>query len=101
MARATNSYSCQECGATHSKWSGRCDDCGAWNTITEEARREATPKGLSAGRGRNIEFVGLKGKSEVPARKKTNIDEFDRVCGGGLVAGSALLVGGDPGIGKS
>lgn len=101
MARAKNTYSCQECGATHSKWSGRCDDCGAWNTITEEARRDATPKGLSTGRGRNIEFVGLKGKSEVPPRKASNIAEFDRVCGGGLVAGSALLVGGDPGIGKS
>ena len=101
MARAANFYSCQECGATHAKWSGRCDDCGAWNTITEEARREITPKGLSPGRGRGINFVGLKGKSEAPPRRISGLTEFDRVAGGGLVPSSALLVGGDPGIGKS
>ena len=59
MARATATYSCQECGANHAKWSGRCDACGAWNTIIEAAPRESTPKGLKPGRGRNIEFVGL------------------------------------------
>ena len=78
MARATATYSCQECGASHAKWSGRCDDCGAWNTIIEEAPRESTPKGLKPGRGRNIEFVGLKGKSDVPPRKASNITEFEQ-----------------------
>ncbi|MAF48761.1 MAG: DNA repair protein RadA [Rhodospirillaceae bacterium] len=101
MARATATFACQECGASHAKWGGRCDACGAWNTIVEEARREAAPKGLSAGRGRKIDFVGLRGQSDAPPRSASRIAEFDRVCGGGLVAGSALLVGGDPGIGKS
>jgi DNA repair protein RadA/Sms len=84
-----------------SKWSGRCDNCGSWNTLVEEAASEQAPKGLGSKRGRSIEFVGLEGSSPPPVRMITGIAEFDRVCGGGLVPGSALLVGGDPGIGKS
>jgi len=101
LARNTTEYVCQECGASFHKWGGRCDACQAWNTLVEEAAPEAAPKGLGPKRGRNVEFVGLEGKSCRPPRRATGIKEFDRVCGGGLVPGSALLVGGDPGIGKS
>ncbi|MBL6927960.1 MAG: DNA repair protein RadA [Rhodospirillales bacterium] len=101
MARNTRQYVCQECGASFPKWAGRCDACGAWNSLVEETGAQSAPKGLGTKRGRAIEFVGLEGKSERPPRQITGIAEFDRVCGGGLVPGSALLVGGDPGIGKS
>ncbi len=101
MARTATQYVCQSCGTTHNRWVGKCEDCGNWNSIVEEAKREAAPKGLGIGKGRVIEFSALTGSSEAPPRKKTGIAEFDRVTGGGLVAGSALLIGGDPGIGKS
>ena len=61
MAKAKSSYVCQECGAVHPKWVGRCDDCGAWNAPVEEAAPESAPKGLGAGKGRRIEFVDLAG----------------------------------------
>ncbi|MBF0391307.1 MAG: DNA repair protein RadA [Alphaproteobacteria bacterium] len=100
--KATASHVCQECGAVHPRWGGRCDACGAWNSIVEEAPRESAPKGLSGGRkGRQVEFVTLNGGGVEPPRRATGLSELDRVCGGGLVPGSALLVGGDPGIGKS
>ncbi len=104
MARAAARYVCQSCGAAFPKWSGRCDACGAWNAIIEEAPRETAPKGLGGAAkagGRKLEFVGLSGEAGGPPRLVTGMAEFDRVCGGGLVAGSALLLGGDPGIGKS
>ncbi|MBC8338510.1 MAG: DNA repair protein RadA [Rhodospirillales bacterium] len=101
MARKAVNYVCQECGASSTKWSGRCEGCGQWNTLAEEAALEATPKGLGAKKGRKIQFQGLRGKSEHPPRQISGIKEFDRVTGGGMVQGSALLVGGDPGIGKS
>ncbi len=101
MAKAKSTYVCQECGATHPKWMGRCDACGAWNSLTEEAAAESAPKGLGGKRGKKIEFVGLDGHEKDPPRRVAGIAEFDRVLGGGLVPGSAVLVGGDPGIGKS
>ncbi|WP_142848696.1 DNA repair protein RadA [Telmatospirillum sp. J64-1] len=101
MAKVSTRYVCQECGADYPKWIGKCEACGAWNSIVEEQPREATPKGLSGKSGRRIQFVGLKGEAKPPPRRIIGIEEFDRVCGGGLVPGSALLVGGDPGIGKS
>jgi DNA repair protein RadA/Sms len=106
MARAQARFVCQECGAVHAKWVGRCESCGAWNSLVEEAPQEAVPKGLGGkapggGKARPIDIVGLRGASAMPPRRTSGIAEFDRVCGGGLVAGSALLVGGDPGIGKS
>ena len=101
MARSNTTYVCQECGASHAKWSGRCDSCGAWNSILQDAQSDSVPKGLSGKKGRAVEFVGLKGEEKPLPRLCSGITEFDRVCGGGLVAGSALLVGGDPGIGKS
>ncbi len=101
LARKSTTYACQNCGASHSKWTGRCDGCGEWNSLVEEQSSESAPKGLSKGKGRRVEFVGLKGTAERPPRSISKINEFDRVTGGGLVPGSAILVGGDPGIGKS
>src|SRR5216683_2689899 len=101
MARALARYVCQQCGTAQPKWAGRCDDCGGWNTLVEEAVRESAPKGLGSGKGRKLAFVGLDGVAQAMARRLSGMAEFDRVCGGGLVPGSALLVGCDPGIGKS
>ncbi len=102
MARAESRYVCQSCGAVHPKWAGKCDDCGAWNSLVEEAVRAGAPRGLGGGKnGRPLQFVGLQGNADAAARRVSAIAEFDRVCGGGLVPGSALLIGGDPGIGKS
>jgi DNA repair protein RadA/Sms len=101
MARPQPRYVCQGCGASQPKWSGRCEACGAWNSIVEEAPRELAPRGLSGGASRKLEFLRLVGDSRPVPRRLSGIAEFDRVTGGGLVPGSALLVGGDPGIGKS
>jgi DNA repair protein RadA/Sms len=97
-------YVCQQCGAATPKWAGRCEACGAWNSLAEEVARAAPPKGLGQGGGRrggHLDFVALRGETAGPPRLLTGIAELDRVCGGGLVAGSTILVGGDPGIGKS
>ncbi|MEY4879135.1 MAG: hypothetical protein RJB62_604 [Pseudomonadota bacterium] len=102
MARGGVSFVCQACGAVHPKWSGRCDDCGAWNTLVEESA--APPAGAGAKRsakGRPFALEGLSTTDKEPVRRMTGIAEFDRVAGGGLVPGSALLIGGDPGVGKS
>jgi len=101
MAKAQARFVCQECGAVSPRWVGKCEACGAWNSIVEEIPREQVTKGLSTKPGRRIEFVGLEGSSAPVTRLMTGIHELDRVAGGGLVPGSALLVGGDPGIGKS
>src|SRR6201986_557559 len=102
MAKSSASFTCQSCGTVTSKWAGKCESCGGWNTIVEEAG--AIPIGASAGprkRGRRFALEDLKTTDEAPPRRATGIPEFDRVCGGGLVPGSALLIGGDPGVGKS
>ena len=91
---------CQACGAASGKWAGRCDACGAWNTIVEEVVSEA-PRTTSAGRGHAIAGEALDGAAATLRRLESGIREFDVVTGGGLVPGSALLVGGEPGIGKS
>jgi DNA repair protein RadA/Sms len=101
MVRSAAVYVCQSCGSSHNRWAGKCEACGEWNAIVEEARREAAPKGLGGARGKVIELAPLSGVSAPLARRRTGISEFDRVTGGGLVPGSALLIGGDPGIGKS
>jgi DNA repair protein RadA/Sms len=103
MAKALHSYVCQNCGAQATKWSGRCESCGAWNTITEEATAApvAGARGQSLPKGRKGQLVGLKGDLPPPPRITSGISELDRVAGGGFVRGSAVLVGGDPGIGKS
>ena len=100
MARAL-SFVCQSCGAAHSKWSGKCDACGGWNTIVEESAAIPAGAGARRNKGRPFALEDLKAADELPARRITGVAEFDRVCGGGLVPGSALLIGGDPGVGKS
>ena len=102
MAKSSTSFVCQSCGNTSSKWAGKCEACGGWNTITEEGA--APPIGSGASKrlkGRRFALEDLKTEDAPPPRRITGVTEFDRVCGGGLVPGSALLVGGDPGIGKS
>ena len=95
-------YVCQNCGAVYPKWQGKCDACGEWNTIVEE---KVGGEGFSnfnpKRKGSLLDFVSLSGSPQVLERLHTNIRELDRVCGGGLVPGSVILVGGDPGIGKS
>ncbi|HEV2548040.1 MAG TPA: DNA repair protein RadA [Stellaceae bacterium] len=101
MARAQSRFVCQQCGAAHPRWAGRCDACGGWNSLVEEAARESAPKGLGSGKGKRLAFSTLESAPAALTRRLSGIAEFDRVTGGGLVPGSALLVGGDPGIGKS
>jgi DNA repair protein RadA/Sms len=104
MAKVAISYVCRDCGAAHRKWSGRCDGCGAWNSIEEDQGLSAAgpaAKTLGARKGRAIKLNALSGDEQPPPRRTSGIAEFDRVLGGGLVPGSAILVGGDPGIGKS
>ncbi len=102
MIKKTSRFVCQNCGAVHLRWAGKCDSCGSWNTIFEEALPERDIKTATGGEGgRKIDFSDLRGAPEIIFRLKSNISELDRVCGGGLVPGSVILVGGDPGIGKS
>ncbi|MDP4032133.1 MAG: ATPase domain-containing protein, partial [Pseudorhodobacter sp.] len=100
MSKSSTSFTCSACGASHKKWQGRCDACGAWNTIIEEAPLSSGPKSLGA-KGRTIHLTDLATEEDPPPRASSGIDELDRVLGGGLVPASAILVGGDPGIGKS
>lgn len=100
MAKISNIFVCQSCGGVHGKWAGRCDSCGEWNTLVEEVTAQK-PSAKRTKRGKGLEFVDLGGTSAELPRMVSGIGEFDRVTGGGLVPGSALLVGGDPGIGKS
>ena len=105
MARDGAIYVCQACGGVHSKWAGQCTACGGWNTLVEEAQGPRPPGALQpakSGRGaRGLAFETLDVETLPPPRLVTGVDEFDRVCGGGVVPGSAILVGGDPGVGKS
>lgn len=98
-----NTFTCNSCGASTTKWSGRCDACGAWNSITEEAPLSTGPgkKSLGNKRGRVIQLSDLSSSEAPPPRTLSGMPELDRVLGGGLVPASAVLVGGDPGIGKS
>jgi DNA repair protein RadA/Sms len=101
MAKAKLAYVCQSCGTTHVRWQGRCEGCGEWNSIVEEQVDSgigAGPKAATAN-GRPIALVPLSGETETAARVVTGLGELDRVTGGGFVMGSAVLVGGDPGIG--
>ncbi|MDB6176145.1 DNA repair protein RadA [Paracoccus sp. Z330] len=102
MAKPSIAFTCTECGTAHKKWAGRCDSCGAWNSIIEEAPLSQGPgRGLGAAKGRAVPLSGLSTKDAPPPRGHSGLAELDRVLGGGLVPGSAVLVGGDPGIGKS
>jgi len=106
MARVKSHYICQNCGMVHARWAGKCDGCGAWNTLVEEV----LGSGIGAGpakkqadktKGRSLSLTSLASETQETPRIRSNISELDRVTGGGFVRGSALLIGGDPGIGKS
>jgi DNA repair protein RadA/Sms len=104
VAKMALRYVCQQCGAAAPKWTGRCESCGAWNSLIEEIPRDAPPLGRGkrgAHSSRKIAFAPLESGQAAPPRLVTGISEFDRVVGGGLVRGSATLIAGDPGIGKS
>jgi len=110
MANKKTAYSCQSCGAIHFKWAGKCPDCGAWNSMIEEfeegggthfTRISDDKKPSKNSSSKKIDLVQLTGDAQDFPRIKTNINELDRVLGGGLVQGSVVLIGGDPGIGKS
>ncbi len=102
MAKAKRRYVCQACGSEATRWQGQCADCGEWNTLAEEASATVfeMKHHLRSG-GREVALVGLDSEIKLPDRLSTGIAEFDRALGGGLVAGSAILLAGDPGIGKS
>ena len=106
MARDSAIYVCQSCGNVHNKWAGQCGGCGQWNTLVQEAY-SAPPGGLKPeapgkiSRLNKLQFETLESEDAIPVRMVTGIDEFDRVCGGGVVPGSAILIAGDPGVGKS
>lgn len=105
MPRSDTVYVCQSCGGVHAKWAGRCDSCGSWNSLQEESDQRApmgsSAKAVAKSRRSKLELVDLGSETDDPARFETGLAELDRVAGGGLVPGSAVLVGGDPGIGKS
>jgi DNA repair protein RadA/Sms len=102
MPKVKTFYQCQSCGYTSPKWLGKCPDCGEWNTLVEE-RKETTPSRLSLpAQFRKSEPQLLSSiKAGYEQRTSTGIRELDRVLGGGVITGSVVLVGGDPGIGKS
>src|SRR5688500_4098955 len=104
MAKPRIRYVCQACGSLSSRWQGQCADCAEWNSLVQETAAVSsifTAKHNLRGGGRTIELVGLDSEVALPERFATGIAEFDRAIGGGIVPGSAMLVGGDPGIGKS
>ncbi|HEV2080180.1 MAG TPA: DNA repair protein RadA [Allosphingosinicella sp.] len=104
MAKPRKRYVCQACGSVSSRWQGQCGDCSEWNSLVEDSGGVVTPfsarHDLRSG-GRAVELVGLDSEMALPERMGSGISEFDRAIGGGFVAGSATLIGGDPGIGKS
>ncbi|MBI2381615.1 MAG: DNA repair protein RadA [Gammaproteobacteria bacterium] len=104
MAKAKITYTCTECGAVASKWGGQCGDCGAWNTLVETVAETASEKSARfagyAGAQSQIQNLSAVRIADTP-RIATGLSELDRVLGGGMVPGSIVLIGGDPGIGKS
>ena len=102
MAKSKRQYVCQSCGAVATRWQGQCADCGEWNTLVEEAGETAfSAKHNLAGGGRAFVLESLDDAAALPRRLASGLAELDRALGGGFVAGSATLIGGDPGIGKS
>ena len=102
MAKPKKRYVCQACGAVSHRWQGQCADCSEWNTLVEEAPATVfSMKHDLSGGGRRLQFASLSEAVEPPKRATTGLKEFDRALGGGLVPGAAILIGGDPGIGKS
>ncbi|TPW32029.1 DNA repair protein RadA [Pararhizobium mangrovi] len=103
MVKSRTRFVCQNCGAVYTRWAGKCDACGAWNTIVEDDPTSGIGggPGKTPKKGRAVALTSLSGEIEDAPRIGTGIGELDRVTGGGFVRGSAILVGGDPGIGKS
>ncbi|MDP5370111.1 MAG: AAA family ATPase, partial [Pseudomonadota bacterium] len=102
MAKEKNRFVCQDCGSYYSKWAGRCEGCGSWNRMVEEVLNTKTAKGSRISPDEFFENLAIEDPDKHnQARLPSHLTEFDRVCGGGLVPGSVLLIGGDPGIGKS
>jgi len=104
MAKPKSRYVCQACGSLTHRWQGQCPDCAEWNTLVQEAAEVSnifSAKHNLQGGGRMIPLVGLETPAALPERLPSGLAEFDRAIGGGIVAGSVMLVGGDPGIGKS
>src|SRR4051812_17232319 len=104
MAKPKSRYTCQACGSVQHRWQGQCSDCAEWNTLVQESAEVSSifaAKHNLQGGGRVIPLVGLETPAALPERLPSGLAEFDRAIGGGIVAGSAMLVGGDPGIGKS
>src|SRR5579864_3756002 len=101
MSKRNLSFVCQNCGAAFSRWQGKCEACGEWNTLCEEGAERPAGPGRKPGRGRQFALEPLAGEAHDAPRLPAGIAELDRVTGGGFVRGSVLLVGGDPGIGKS
>src|SRR5690554_1549512 len=100
MVKGKSIFICQSCGYESPKWMGRCPGCQDWNTMVEEPVRKRTdPGGISGGRNNPLSMEQIDLSTEV--RNSTGMAELDRVLGGGIVSGSLVLVGGDPGIGKS
>src|SRR5476649_2765953 len=101
MSRRTLSFICQNCGAVASRWQGKCEACGEWNTLAQEGAERPSLPGRAPRKGRVFALEPLAGETHDAPRLPSGIAEFDRVTGGGFVRGSVLLLGGDPGIGKS
>src|ERR1700720_3511138 len=103
MARREPTFICQNCGAAYGRWQGKCDACGEWNPIAEEGAALARPAmpGRAPRKGRKFTLEPLTGETHDAPRLASGLAEFDRVTGGGFVRGSVILLGGDPGIGKS
>ncbi|MHA7817582.1 MAG: DNA repair protein RadA [Pseudohaliea sp.] len=109
MAKQKTAFVCTECGSDYSKWQGQCSDCGAWNTVTEVRLGPAGKRAAAVSAGSRAGFAGARPEAKLladiatedVARIASGAGEFDRVLGGGLVPGSAILVGGSPGAGKS
>jgi DNA repair protein RadA/Sms len=101
MARRETTFICQTCGAAYSRWQGKCDACGQWNTIAEESPASSQASARAPRKGRLFALEPLAGAALDAPRLASGLAEFDRVTGGGFVRGSVLLLGGDPGIGKS
>ena len=106
MAKIQQTFVCQSCGAVYNRWRGRCEACNGWNCIVEETGAAGPQSGPvktrpSRARGRVFALEGLTGEVKEAPRIPSGINELDRVTGGGFVRGSVILLGGDPGIGKS
>ncbi|MDP2193048.1 MAG: DNA repair protein RadA, partial [Alphaproteobacteria bacterium] len=102
MSKIVTRFFCQNCGAMANKWAGKCDACHEWNTLVEEKVSKTVAKVGKKHNALSIQKIDdISCVDQDAYRLKSHVNEFDRVCGGGLVPGSVILIGGDPGIGKS